>query len=57
MGGMYSCYGECEGYYHSDDAPCVDINGHLYCPECAEDKENEKSLATEEEQEVKVGEA
>ena len=30
---MYSCR-NCEGYFHHDDAPPTEIDGHLVCPEC-----------------------
>jgi len=30
---MYECH-NCEGYFHHDDAPPIEINGCLVCPEC-----------------------
>ena len=30
---MYECH-NCGGYFHHDDAPPIEIDGHLVCPEC-----------------------
>ena len=30
---MYECH-NCGSYVHHDDAPPMEIDGHLVCPEC-----------------------
>ena len=48
MPGRYECY-ECKHSFFSDEEPCVEINGHLYCTCCADTEENR--LAEEEDSE------
>lgn len=40
MSGYYECAGCCN-WCHSEDG-CIEIDGVLWCPECACDKEEEE---------------
>lgn len=35
----YECYG-CQWCFDADDDPCVEIDGHLFCTDCADLEEN-----------------
>jgi len=39
MPGLYTCY-ECEHDFFSDEEPCVDVGGHLYCTCCAPEEDS-----------------
>jgi len=43
---MYECW-ECGAILHHLDAPCVEFDGHLYCPECAVGMEEEANVVSE----------
>jgi len=49
MPGRYECY-ECKHSFFSDEEPCVEINGHLYCTCCAEIEESRIAEEAQDEQ-------